>query len=85
MSPFLFGGFMKVQMLVAQCGPAIDRKPKDIVEVSEREGAALIKSGAAKPVKSTKVEKAVINENEASDGAKKRASKRPTIKKPATN
>lgn len=76
---------MKVKMIVSQCGPKISRHSGDIVEVSETEGSALIKGGAAVPVKSTGTEKAVINESEANNSTNNGTRKRGRPKKSVTD
>lgn len=53
---------MKVKLLVGRAGSGVSQKPGQIIEVSAREGKALIEGKAAVPVKSSRVEKAVINE-----------------------
>ncbi|WAX93190.1 hypothetical protein N7E70_015945 [Aminobacter sp. NyZ550] len=47
---------MKVIMLTSMSGPTVQRNRGDEIEVSEKEGASLVKAGFAQPVRSTVAE-----------------------------
>lgn len=50
---------MLLEMLQSQAGPRVDRLLGKRYEIDETEAKRMIKAGIARPVKSTKVEKAV--------------------------
>lgn len=60
---------MKVILNVGRAGAGFTQNPGDEIEVSEREGIALLDSGAARPVREENREKA-IKKNKAEKAAK---------------
>ena len=64
---------MKVEMLVSRVGPDVNDSPGDIVEMSENEAKIRIERGEVRPVKSIKIEKAVLGETKTNKRTRKRS------------
>jgi hypothetical protein len=50
---------MKVKLTTSRAGVGFSQQVGDIIEVSEAEGASLLTSGQAEPVREQKIERAV--------------------------